>query len=348
MPINPQIDFAAAQVVVPCRDLAAALELLTGRLGFRLDEIFPADAPATAALSGHGLTLRLETGDAPARLRLLCDELPPDAPRELIAGGLRVELVESNPPLVVPPCAPEFVLTRHADSWHAGRAGMLYRDLIPGRLGGRFVASHIRIPVGGPVPDYVHFHRVRWQMIYCITGHARLVYEDQGPPFVFRAGDCVLQPPEIRHRVLSASDGFEVVEIGCPALHETCADHDMQLPNGQFSPHRIFNGQRFVHAQADARWQPSDGYEFRDTGIASATDGLAGARVVRLRAPVTRAHAGEFLFYFVLAGKLSLNAQMHGNHRLGPTDSFVIPSGTEFTLAGNGAELLEVILPARR
>jgi uncharacterized protein YjlB len=38
----------------------------------------------------------------------------------------------------------------------------------------------------------------------------------QGDPFCFHAGDCVLQPPEIRHRVLETSAAFEVVEIGCP------------------------------------------------------------------------------------------------------------------------------------
>jgi hypothetical protein len=47
---------------------------------------------------------------------------------------------------------------------------MQYRDLLPSRLGGRYIASHIRIPDGGPVPDYVHYHRVRFQMIFCKAG----------------------------------------------------------------------------------------------------------------------------------------------------------------------------------
>ena len=42
--------------------------------------------------------------------------------------------------------------------WVIGRAGMRYRDLIPGRLGGSIIASHIRIPDAGPVPDYA-LHR---------------------------------------------------------------------------------------------------------------------------------------------------------------------------------------------
>ncbi|MEJ7721708.1 MAG: hypothetical protein WKF58_15315 [Ilumatobacteraceae bacterium] len=118
-----------------------------------------------------------------------------------------------------------------AEPGPAGRAGMRYRDLIPARHGGRFIASHIVIPDGGPVPDYVHHHRIRFQVIVCAAGWVRVVYEDQGPPFVLEAGDCVLQPPGIRHRVLEASPGAEVVELSCPGEHETHVDHVLTLPN---------------------------------------------------------------------------------------------------------------------
>ncbi|HKP24268.1 MAG TPA: VOC family protein, partial [Dongiaceae bacterium] len=179
-----------AQLLLPCRDLAASLAFFTDRLGFKVNLIFPADSPQTAVVSGHGLTLRLETGApaAPITLRLLCDlaALPAGTPHVLTSpDGTRIELVEARQPVEVPAGTQEFVLSRPGnptggDDWGVGRAGMQYRDLIPSRLGGRFIASHIRIPVGGPVPDYVHFHRIRFQMIYCKTGWARLVYEDQG------------------------------------------------------------------------------------------------------------------------------------------------------------------------
>ena len=42
----------------------------------------------------------------------------------------------------------------------------------------------------------------------------KLVYEDQGEPFILNAGGCATQPPEIRHCVLQASDNLEVIEIG--------------------------------------------------------------------------------------------------------------------------------------
>ena len=61
---------------------------------------------------------------------------------------------------------------------------MGYRDLLPDRWGGAFVASHIRISGGGDVGDVVHFHRIRFQMIHCARGWVDLVYEDQGEPFL--------------------------------------------------------------------------------------------------------------------------------------------------------------------
>ena len=348
-----------AQVVLPCRDLTATLAFFTDRLGFKVNLIFPADSPSTAVITGHGLTLRLEAGAAaasPLTLRLLCDlsSLPAGTPPVLIApGGTRVELTEARPPIEVPAGRQEFVMSRMGEAWGVGRAGMQYRDLIPSRLGGRFIASHIRIPEGGPVPDYVHFHRIRFQMIYCKTGWARLVYEDQGDEFLFHAGDCVLQPPEIRHRVLEASAGLEVVEIGCPAVHETFADHAMALPTSHLLPERDFGGQRFVrHVAAEARWVPwrAAGFDARDTGIAAATDGLASARVVRASANAEAkfgAHRGEFLFWFVLTGDVALEVAGFGRHRLKANDSCVIPAGVDYALEANaGVEILEVTLPA--
>jgi hypothetical protein len=94
----------SAQVVVPCSDLAAAMDFFINRLGFRVDAIFPADAPSTAVISGHGVTLRLEQagGDIPApTLRFLVDRSALPAVRELEApGGIKIELIEANPPIV--------------------------------------------------------------------------------------------------------------------------------------------------------------------------------------------------------------------------------------------------------
>ena len=297
--LAPAID--AAQLVLRCTDLGASIEFLTGRLGFKVRLIMPSEAPSVAVLRAHGCTLRLEAATdgpaGPARLRLLCKPalLPAGTPAQLLGpDGLVVDLVDAHAPVAIPPEVQEFVLTRLGgpESWGVGRAGMLYRDLIPSRLNGRFVASHILLPAGGPVPDYVHYHRVRFQVIFCKAGWVRLVYEDQGEPFILNAGDCVLQPPEIRHRVLESSAGAEVVELGCPAIHETHGDPEMALPTGGCLPQRLYQAQKFVrHVAAGASWGPSrlPGFEARDTGIAWATEGLGGVRVLRPAAVPTMA-----------------------------------------------------------
>jgi len=368
MPLRRQ-DYTSVQVVLSCRNLADSVRFLTSELGFEVRMIMPAEDPTVAVLSAPDCVLRLEqigTGaEQPmhARLRILSDlDAPPiGAPGLEGPDRLSVEIAPLHPPLIVPETIQEFVLTRRGAvcDWHAGRADMLYRDLIPSRLGGRFTASHILIPTGGPVPDYVHYHRVRFQMIFCKKGWVRVSYEDQGEPITLRAGDCVLQPPQIRHRVLESSAGLEVIEITCPAAHETWSDPGTTLPTGRKAPAREFSGQRFVwHVAAEAAWKASrfHGFEQRDTGIGAATNGLAGARVLRSFAGAVadrrggasaNAHGGEFVFYFVLSGTTALESTALGAHDLSQGDSCVLPARTDFAIRPTaGLELLEVTLPA--
>ena len=230
---------------------------------------------------------------------------------------------------------------------------MHYRDLIPDRQGGRFIASHIHIPKGGPVPDYVHYHRIRFQMIYCYRGWVRVVYEDQGPAFVMRAGDCVLQPPGIRHRVLDCSPGLEVIEVSCPADHETRVEHELTLPTSSRRPERDFDGQRFVQHQAGkASWQSwrRAGFEARDCGIAAATRNLAEVRVVRPTEATSvegLAHEGELLFWFILKGEADLRLEGQPDHELAAGDACALPPGLRHGLFNCSADLewLEVTLP---
>jgi quercetin dioxygenase-like cupin family protein len=296
---------AADELLLVCADFDPALDLLR-RLGMRLETIFPADDPHTAILSHDGLRL--------------CLTSRPDAP------SMTAEL---------PWFVPEFVVTRAGTESEAGRAGMRYRDLIPGRLGGRYIASHITIPDGGPVADWVHFHRIVVQLIYVRSGWVRVVYEDQGEPFVMTAGDMVLQPPGIRHRVLESSPGLEVVEITCPALHETVADHEIALPNGRGDPARLFGGQRFLHhVAAGSPWTAWHGAEAQATDIGDASGALIEARTLRPGAgPVIAVppHDGELVFGFVLEGSVRLDHEE--GCRLGPADAFVIPPGEAWSLS---------------
>jgi quercetin dioxygenase-like cupin family protein len=349
-----------AEIRLPTTELRDDLPFYTRTLGMRLDMICPADNPEVAVLSGHGLRLRIEKGaaEAPGTIRILTGD--PDGfaggQRRLTApNGTLIEIEALNPPLVLPATEHAFVVRRLADQapWVIGRAGMQYRDLVPSRLGGAMIASHIRIPDGGPVPDMVHFHKVGFQLIFCIKGWVDVIYEDQGGPIRLTAGDCFIQPPEIRHRVLEASDGIEVIEIGVPAEHVTQIDHDMTLPTPQLRRDREWQGQRFVHNQGDgAPWQPFriPGFTARDTTINANTKGVASVMVARpagQAAPWTR-HEGDILFTFVMSGGMTLEGEGKEPYRLSPGDAFVIPPGltTRYGAATDDLELLEVSLPA--
>ena len=148
-----------AEVHLSTQDLAADIGFFTRTLGLRMERIFPADDPRVAVFSGHGVRVRLEAGAGPTgTLGLLADDpvlIAGGADEVTSPGGTRVVIGHLDPPLVQPPTEHAFVVRRLADQapWVIGRAGMHYRDLVPSRLGGAVIASHIRIPDGGPVPD---------------------------------------------------------------------------------------------------------------------------------------------------------------------------------------------------
>ena len=353
---------ARAELLLPSRDLHADLAFFRERLGFRLDSIFPADDPAQAVLSGHGVRIRLERGvaEAPSAIRLHCED-----PRALgngaqdlhAPGGTRIELRDLHARLQRPPTRHALVVQRQdakGGAWVVGRAGMHYRDLIPGRLGGAIIASHIRIPEAGPVPDDVHYHVAAFQLIFCYRGWVDLVYEDQGPPFRLEAGDCLIQPPQIRHRVLQSSAGLEVIEIAVPAEHLTALDHTLELPTGHLRPQRDFGGQRFCrHMARDAVWSPArlPGFSACDTGIAAATGGLANAQVARRAGGVgdtaETSHDADILFTFVLEGGMALRVPERESCELRAGDAFVLPPGLRNAYEGctDDLELLEVSMP---
>ena len=296
------------------------------RLGFALRMLAPADDPAVAVLEDDAVTIRLACRDA---------EWPGE--------------------LSVPPLAAAFELSRLAyTGWGTGRAGMLYRDLLPSRQGGRFIASHIRIPDAGPVPDDVHFHNIRFQLIYCLAGWVRLVYEGQGDDFVLNAGDCVLQPPGIRHRVLDSSAGLEVVELTCPAVHETWFDPDMSLPTPRSTaPSTASSSSSIALPRPGGSRGAPPASSAANTGIGTATGGLVGAGVVRATGTAetaTSAHDGELQFWFVVTGTAQLERAAGPAEPLGPGDAVAVPAGMDHRVmtGAAGCEFLEVTVPARQ
>jgi quercetin dioxygenase-like cupin family protein len=350
---------AEAEIQLSSNDVREDLAFFTEKLGFRLDQIFPADNPSVVVLSGYGMRLRIEKGasEPPAYLRILCTD--PAGFAEGVTdftapNGTRVEIRPLHPLRDTPKTAHSFVVRRLKDQapWVIGRAGMHYRDLIPDRLGGSIIASHIRIPDGGPVPDMVHYHTVGFQLIFCYKGWVDVLYEDQGPKIRLEAGDCVIQPPEIRHRVLYASKDIEVIEIGVPAEHVTTIDHEMQLPNGFGDPDREFQGQKFVHhVKTKAALSPwrIPGFICRDTGICAGTKAVAGVQVARFYqgTPPATTHDSDILFTFVMSGAMTLHGAGQDPVKLTPGDAFVVPPmmQTRYGDCSDDLELLEVSLP---
>lgn len=351
--------------VLECTDLDAMVAFLVDQVGLRIDTISPADDPAEYALSAPGLAVRVRRSsrDVPAHLLVRVPHADVGSRALIAPNGTVVEFATDSLAMVVPPSVPALSIVRADNAFGVGRAGMGYRDILPERWGGRFIASHILIEGGGDVADYVHFHRVRFQMIFCARGWVDVVYEDQGEPMRLRAGDCFLQPPEIRHRVLRSSPGLEVIEIGCPAVHDTVVEHEIQLPTGIVDHERDFGGQRFVYHVKEGSERSSydvDGLRWRDTGIGTATDHLAGAIVVEAAGPgralasndlTWLTHDGEFVLFVVIYGSavMTLDTEPDSHPgRLCERDAIAVPAGTRWAWSDWTAdfELLEVTLPA--
>jgi len=326
----------AAMCLLHCADLHEELAFFTETLGFKLGLIHPADDPRVAELNGYGLAVRLVRDENPSDTVLVIkssEEALATKPRQS-PGGTQLRWEKDTTPLELPPTQHQFEVRTLKDSapWVIGRAGMHYRD---------------------PVPDMVHYHTVGFQLIYCVAGWVKLVYEDQGDEFYLRPGDCVTQPPEIRHRVLEASDGLEVIEIGVPAEHITTIDHDMSLPNSTVNRDRLFDGQRFCHHRLDDATHIDHrlpGLTARETGVAAATDGKACVHVVSpgtqalstSNAEIRSSHDADILFSYVLSGSLAVEGQ-----QLVTGDAFTLPPGDVYRFGNMSSDLsiLEVSLP---
>ena len=98
-----------------------------------------------------------------------------------------------------------------------------YRDLgIKEGTKGDYIAHIIRAN-GKKMKDDVqhwHVHDCTFQFVLVLNGWATFEYEGQGEHTI-RKGDCILQPPLIKHREIACSEDFEVLEIVAPADFET-------------------------------------------------------------------------------------------------------------------------------
>ncbi|MEY3034276.1 MAG: hypothetical protein RLZ86_898 [Actinomycetota bacterium] len=334
---------STAAVDIPCSDVAAEVDHFV-TLGWRVVDVFPADDPRLVTLDGHGVRLLVRRGEGTAPRLMVGSGFDTSTPSP---SGVRIDPSGEVRPTAV--LESSLSITTGSEPWHVGRAGMHYRDLVPDRQGGAVIASHIRIPIGGPVPDYPHFHEVVFQLIFCQKGWVRLAYESQGEPFVLHAGECVIQPPTIRHRVLESSDDLHVVELGFPAEHLTIADHEFDFRSCPVDPAREWDGQRFVRYTNDHKtWAvTAPGVEESDTGIADATRSRADVRELKMEPEGTHTFGvtpdRTFLMVFVLSGEVVADLDDEW-HLLGEESAIVVPVGKAATFRAQTAAKLLVAM----
>jgi quercetin dioxygenase-like cupin family protein len=98
-----------------------------------------------------------------------------------------------------------------------------YRDLGLAPATGGMVQAHVIRMLQPFRPEEVstpHYHDVDFQMVYVLKGWMTTEFEGEGT-HTFYAGSCWIQPPKIKHTVLSYSDDCELLEIVLPADFET-------------------------------------------------------------------------------------------------------------------------------
>lgn len=98
-----------------------------------------------------------------------------------------------------------------------------YRDLgIRAGSGGDYVAHIIRAN-GKKMEDEVqhwHVHDCDFQFVLVLNGTATFEFENEGVHTLSK-GDAILQTPGIKHREITCSDDYEVLEIVSPADFRT-------------------------------------------------------------------------------------------------------------------------------
>ena len=352
------------KLLVAAPDFQSGLSFFIDKLGFEVAMIAPAEDPNIAILTLGDFTVSLDKHAKcpPVTLEVFAEETELIGTSVQGPNGTKVNYVTRTKKIINGP-RPDPILTpaKQADSqWVTGRAGMAYRSLIEAPNSG-VTASHISIEGSGEVPDWVHYHDVGFQIIYCLQGSAKLVYEGQGDPFMFEEGDCVLQPPHIRHRVLESFDNLEVVEFSSPSDHATYADRVMGLPNEMLAPNQEYSGQRFtLSRQSESQWEPYKGSSslvVRETSIAEASGGTGWVNIIE--ATETNSKDGfspnsfdtedsfDFLLWFVLQGAGTITYR-NQEINLERTDAIVCPYGysekTEFSLTNfdEGFKVLEI------
>ncbi len=103
------------------------------------------------------------------------------------------------------------------------RGTFSYRDLGIRRATAGMAGAHViraeDLPKGGTGR---HSHTLEFQMVYVLKGRVTFWYDGRGK-VAMGPGDCVYQPPGIRHELIAWSRDMELLEITMPAEFATQA-----------------------------------------------------------------------------------------------------------------------------
>lgn len=241
------------------------------------------------------------------------------------------------------------------ERWTPLRGASKQRQLIPEGYPGEMAAIHFQAALPSTLNNSVHFHDLKFQLLYVRRGSITMAYESQGPSLDLVEGDCVLQPPHQRHAVIDSSGDLELIEFYGPRNHRIEEDSDLILPSSQIDPARLFAGQRFeLRRKRNDDWQPwqTIGCLHRPMGFNVASQGLVDAEVVRMHDAMQiqmKTAQAAFSFFFVLAGSFQLSiAGAQSNQSLRINDSFLIAPQSQLSIAqiSEDAEILVITTPS--
>tara|TARA_Y100000590_G_C15684130_1_gene1000943 strand:+ start:138 stop:1208 length:1071 start_codon:yes stop_codon:yes gene_type:complete len=328
---------------LPSINLEEDIDYYEKNLKFKLVEIYPAESPEVAILSGHGMRIRLETNTSlnPGRIRIAkknISNLNKSKKTFLASNGTEIEIVQESTNHSLLFSNEEMQVNNFdEDNWLNGRAGMLYRNLINEKTKVNFIASHIKIPKGGPVNDKVHYHEINFQIIFCFNGWAKVVYENQGDPITLSKFDCILQPPKIRHKVLESSDNLEVLELTVPGRHSTKIDNKMILPNNIIDKEKLFSNMKFCYFNyKNSQIEKSDTSNIlcRNTNIDIATNYKASVEILESQsiARYQINNKNKIFFIFVLDGKITINENQNQSYILKKNHSLFSQKNSQLKL----------------
>ena len=167
----------SAEICIKTTNLNKEIDFFENKLDFRLVEIYPADSPLYAILTGQGICVRLIQTEnlinSPNFENNISINIKKTKKDQLIneissPSGIKINFKKEYKSYKINKKNNQLyeICYFKENQWKVGRAEMFYRDLIVSRFMSTIIASHIKIPKGGNINDRVHYHDIDFQIIF--------------------------------------------------------------------------------------------------------------------------------------------------------------------------------------